>query len=54
MSLGKLLSDDTFFGKGTFFEKYTLQLVDDATEGSTQEAHMGAFCVLPRKVGKMV
>ena len=27
--------------------------VDDVTEGSTQEAHMCASCVLPRKVDKM-
>ena len=28
--------------------------VNDVTEGSTQEAHMCASCVLPRKVDKMV
>ena len=27
--------------------------VNDVTEGSTQEAHMCASCVLPRKVDKM-
>jgi hypothetical protein len=32
----------------------TLQPVNAATEGSTQEAHLGVSCVLPRKVGKMV
>ena len=32
----------------------TLRPVNDATEGSTQEAPMGASCVLPRKVGKIV
>ena len=40
----------------TSFDVYihTLRPVNDATEGSMQEAHMGASCVLPRKVGKMV
>ena len=33
---------------------YTLRSVNDVTEGSTQEAHMCASCVLPRKVEKMV
>ena len=33
---------------------YLVRPVNDATEGSTQEACMGASCVLPRKVGKMV
>ena len=33
---------------------HTLRSVNDVTEGSTQEAHMCASCVLPRKVGKMV
>ena len=32
----------------------TLRSVNDVKEGSTQEAHMCASCVLPRKVGKMV
>ena len=32
----------------------TLRSVHDVTEGSTQEEHMCASCVLPRKVGKMV
>ena len=31
-----------------------IRSVNDVTEGSTQEAHMCASCVLPRKVGKMV
>ena len=38
-----------FWGKG-----YTLRSVNDVTEGSTQEAHMCASWVFPRKVGKMV
>ena len=33
---------------------YTARPVNDATEGSTQEAHMGATCVLPRKVDQIV
>ena len=36
------------------FETHTLRSVNDVTEGSTQEAHMCASCVLPRKVDKMV
>ena len=32
---------------------HTLRPVNDATEGSTQEAHMCASCVLPKKVGKI-
>ena len=30
----------------------TARPVNDATEGSTQEATMGASCVLPRKIAK--
>ena len=33
---------------------HTLRPVNDATEGSTQEASMCASCVLPRKFGKIV
>ena len=33
---------------------YTLRPANDETEGSTQEANMGASCVLPRKVGELV
>ena len=32
----------------------TLRPVNDATEGSAQEAHMGASCLLPRKESKIV
>ena len=32
----------------------TLRSVNDVTEGSTQEAHTCASCVLPRKVDKMM
>ena len=39
--------------RGTYFV-HTLCSVDDVTEGSTQEAHMCASCVLPRKVDKIV
>ena len=35
-------------------EIHTLRPVNDATEGSTQEAPLCASCVLPKKVGKMV
>ena len=37
-----------------YFPISTLCSVNDVTEGSTQEAHMCAPCVLPRKVDKMV
>ena len=33
---------------------HTLRPVNDATEGSMQEAPMCASCVLPKKVGKIV
>ena len=38
------------FGSKIDFKKK----VNDVTEGSTQEAHMCASCVLPRKVDKTV
>ena len=36
------------------FSMHTLCSGNDVTEGSTQEAHMCASCVLPRRVDKMV
>ena len=35
-------------------ESHALCSANDVAEGSTQEAHMCASCVLPRKVDRMV
>ena len=54
--LGGLMMDHTvqITQLQNIIEIHTLRSINDVTEGSTQEACMCAFWIVPRKVAKMV